>query len=139
MKAAPATGVLAYLLAATCAFASGTGFHTDLSVDLAGLERLRIVRNEAFGFNYPDAQCVDLLVANSGGKVGLVCRSRSRKFVEDMGISEFSSLSDIARPKKAPTSGCVIATPTIMSTAFLATGASSKPKIIRTALLGQSH
>jgi hypothetical protein len=111
MKYVPSIAILANLLVVTCAFASSVGGQSDLNVDLAELEGLRIVRNEAFEFNYPDTQCVDLSMANSGQKVGLVCRSRNRKFVEDMGISEFSSLSDIARPKKAPTSGLVIATP----------------------------
>jgi hypothetical protein len=111
MNYVPSIGIFTYLLAATCAFASGAAYRTDLSVELVGLEGLRIVRNEAFELNYPGTQCVDLWVATSSKKVGLVCRSRNRKFIEDMGISEFSSLPDVARPKKAPTSGLVIATP----------------------------
>lgn len=111
MKTYPKTSVLACLLVAASAFASGVCGQTDLSSVLVGLEGLRIVRNEAFEANYPDTQCVDLSLVSSGDKAGLICRSRNKKFIEDMGIVEFNSLPKTSRSKARPASGLVVATP----------------------------
>ena len=111
MKTSLTMSVLACLLVAASVLASSVRGQTDLSAALAGLEGLRIERNETFEANYPGTQCIDVSLVSSGDKAGLICRSRNKKFIEDMGIVEFNSLPETSRPKVRPASGLVVATP----------------------------
>jgi hypothetical protein len=72
---------------------------------------LRVTPNDAFAANYPDTECVDFSLANNGEKIGFICRSKSKAFIAEMGITRIEALAEGVRPKIRPTSGLIVSTP----------------------------
>lgn len=126
MKPYLTTSVFACLLISTLAIGSGSGDNRDIGVALANLKGLRVARNKAFDANYPGTQCVDIVLVKSGKKSGLICRSRNKRFIGDMGIKEFDELLENARPKLRPSSGLVVATPMAQYSMELMPGTKSR-------------
>ena len=60
---------------------------------------------------YRETNCVELSRARTAEKLGFVCSTRDRQFVDDMGITLASALPLSARPTKAAASGLVVVTP----------------------------
>ena len=105
--------MVGWSLAFAClsSLASGVGRVDNLAETLKGLGAIRVERKESFELNYPDTQCVDISLTSSSEKVGFICRSTSRAFVADMGITAYEELAPSARPKGRPNTGLVVGTP----------------------------
>lgn len=72
---------------------------------------LGMSKNESLSANYAETECFDVAMKKSGEVLGIICGSRSNDFLRDMGISEFDSLPESARPVTRPRSGLLISTP----------------------------
>lgn len=101
-----------FLWSMSC-IASGAqpGAPANLSTMLSGLPSVQVSSFPAMASRYRDTECVELSRVKTAEKLGFVCRTRDRQFVDDMGITLASTLPPSSQPPVAPASGLVVVTP----------------------------
>jgi hypothetical protein len=105
--------VSSLVLVLLCARATASGPEGGTKLDLlaSAPSDLRVTRNVALPSNYPNTECVDVSMKRSRVKVGFICSTTNKDFINDMGISAVGTPPSGSRPEDRPGYGLTVSTP----------------------------